>query len=102
MMLTFPAPNPLNGDGLVHELRQAGLAYPVGQVGGIAAADEQGVGLPDVGIQSPSSMLGARLSSRTPRDFQRRSVIGSGDRPLMNRHAPARPDMGCAYAAVGI
>src|SRR5438309_11663995 len=48
-------------------------------------------------------MLGSAVSSSTPRDFQPSSHIGSADRPVMNRHAPAPgPAMGCPYIAVGM
>src|SRR5690349_23678107 len=48
-------------------------------------------------------MLGSAVSSSTPRDFQPSPLMGHlGSCPLMNRHAAARPAMGCPYAAVGM
>src|SRR3954468_18522686 len=47
-------------------------------------------------------MLGSAVSSSSPKDFQPSSHKGVEARPLTNRHAPAGPAMGCAYAAVGM
>jgi len=38
--------------------------------------------------QSASSMPGGAVSSSTPTDFHPNSVMGLGDRPLMNRKGP--------------
>src|SRR6185437_10101128 len=42
------------------------------------------------GTQRSSSMVGSAVSSSTPKDFQPSSHMGSADRPVMNRHAPAQ------------
>src|SRR5512133_1096306 len=57
------------------------------------------------GTQRSSSMLGSAVSSSTPKDFQPSSHMGSADRPVMNRHAPAQAMRGPytpPYIAVGM
>src|ERR671919_2591436 len=72
------------------------------QVHGIAASNQQGVGLMDHGDPLVSSMLGNAVSSSTPKDFQPSSHMGVlASCPLMNRQAcPAPPGMPCV--AVGM
>ncbi len=69
----------------------------------VTAVDQQDVGFPDPGgTQSASSMLGSAVSSSTPIDFHPSSVMGLGDRPLMNRHGPPGSAYRPPYPAVGM
>src|SRR5947207_13895311 len=52
--------------------------------------------------QRSSSMLASAVSSSTPTDFQPSSVMGLGDRPLMNRQGPPGSASGAPYPAVGM
>src|ERR1700678_4240184 len=48
------------------------------------------------------SILGSAVSSSTPIDFHPSSVMGLGDRPLMNRHGPPGSPYRPPYPAVGM